>query len=85
MPSARTTIFGSCLKSRFGVNGIQYSSIEIRARVRRFLNLGFGVAHRYLLALNLLGEQGGLESYTRESVTGSDSALAQRITESGFW
>src|SRR5689334_22908514 len=28
MPSARTTIFGSCLKSRFAVNGIQYSSRE---------------------------------------------------------
>jgi hypothetical protein len=28
MPSARTTIFGSCLNSRLGVNGIQYSSIE---------------------------------------------------------
>ncbi len=30
IPSARTTIFGSCLKSRLGVNGIQYSSSEIR-------------------------------------------------------
>src|SRR5881396_4056708 len=30
MPSARTTIFGSDLKSRLGVNGIQYSSSEIR-------------------------------------------------------
>src|SRR6266581_1682275 len=29
MPSARTTIFGSALKSRLGVNGIQYSSSEI--------------------------------------------------------
>src|SRR5512140_1937165 len=28
MPSARTTIFGSALKSRFGVNGIQYSSSD---------------------------------------------------------
>src|SRR5687768_4730605 len=28
IPSPRTTIFGSPLKSRFGVNGIQYSSIE---------------------------------------------------------
>src|SRR5437773_9233734 len=28
MPSARTTIFGSALKSRLGVNGIQYSSSE---------------------------------------------------------
>src|SRR3974377_1685639 len=28
MPSARTTILGSCLKSRFGVNGIQYSSSD---------------------------------------------------------
>ena len=30
MPSARTTILGSCLKSRLGVNGIQYSSSEMR-------------------------------------------------------
>src|SRR5665213_2369334 len=28
MPSARTTIFGSALKSRFAVNGIQYSALE---------------------------------------------------------
>src|SRR6516164_10968577 len=28
MPSARTAIFGSDLKSRFGVNGIQYSSSD---------------------------------------------------------
>ena len=30
IPSARTTICGSALKSRFGVNGIQYSSSEMR-------------------------------------------------------
>ncbi len=29
IPSARTTICGSALNSRFGVNGIQYSSSEI--------------------------------------------------------
>ena len=33
MPSARTTIFGSRFHSRFGVNGIQYSSSEIRRAV----------------------------------------------------
>jgi hypothetical protein len=30
IPSARTTIWGSDLNSRFGVNGIQYSSSERR-------------------------------------------------------
>ncbi len=30
IPSARTTICGSALNSRFGVNGIQYSSSEMR-------------------------------------------------------
>jgi hypothetical protein len=42
------------------------------------------VAHRYLPALNLLGKQGGLESYTRETVRGSDSTLVRRITEFGL-
>ena len=53
MPSARTTIFGSCLKSRFGVNGIQYSSSEIwRAAAwscELIVDREFGVAHRILL------------------------------------
>ena len=51
MPSARTTIFGSALKSRFGVNGIQYSSSETGFACERVLDLRFGVAHRGLLVL----------------------------------
>ena len=65
MPSARTTIFGSSLKSRFGVNGIQYSSIEMRLRGERVLELCFGVAHRRLLGAVAVRNNADLESYTR--------------------
>ena len=49
MPSARTTICGSALNSRFGVNGIQYSSSEMRFVRGLFLDREFGMAHRGLL------------------------------------
>ena len=37
------------LELALGVNGIQYSSIEIVLANARVLDLHFGVAHRYLL------------------------------------
>ena len=49
MPSARTTIFGSDLKSRFGVNGIQNSSREIGFCAGWLRSVEFGMTHRGLL------------------------------------
>ena len=51
IPSARTTICGSALNSRLGVNGIQYSSSEMRLRRGLVLDRQFGMAHRGLLRI----------------------------------
>ena len=50
IPSARTTICGSALNSRLGVNGIQYSSSEMLLRRGLVLERQFGVAHGGLLS-----------------------------------